>query len=466
VTWDRAALPALPSEFRGAVTLDPESLGRYGRDESPEVGQPSAAVLPEDVRDLTILIRWARAHRVPLIARGGGTSLDGESVPVLGGVVVDLSGWNWIGDVDPVERTVRVGPGVVNRDLHERLRPSGLFFPPNPGSWASSTIGGNVATNASGPRSLRYGATRRWVRRLDGVLGTGEPATFGGSVSKRSIGPDLLGLMVGSEGTLGIFSEVTLALAAAPARRTVLVLPLPPTPSVGTIAQSLVADPALGLSALEYLDRGSADALAHEEGSRLPSGSPLLLAESESGDAEEEPRRLQRWMDRLRALGLRDDPIVYPDADRLWTLRGSSGTVLNRTFGPRVREDVAVPLHRIDELFEGVDGLARRYSVDVYVYGHLGEGNLHPNYVIDPSTERARALRRELLELARRLGGTISAEHGVGSVKREHLGLELGPSEISLLRAIKSFCDPDGILNPGKLYPGASGATGATVRPP
>jgi FAD/FMN-containing dehydrogenase len=249
VVEGQEGVPELPAAFRGGIILGSERLARYGRDESPEVGVPAAAVRPSDTQDVEVLIRWAREHRVPLVARGAGTSLDGESVPVLGGVVVDLSGWNWIGDVDPVERTVRVGPGVVNRDLHERLRPSGLFFPPNPGSWASSTIGGNVATNASGPRSLRYGATRRWVRRLDGVLGTGEPATFGGSVSKRSIGPDLLGLMVGSEGTLGIFSEVTLALAAAPARRTVLVLPLPPTPSVGTIAQSLVADPALGLSA-------------------------------------------------------------------------------------------------------------------------------------------------------------------------------------------------------------------------
>jgi D-lactate dehydrogenase len=458
VVEGQEGVPELPAAFRGGIILGSERLARYGRDESPEVGVPAAAVRPSDTQDVEVLIRWAREHRVPLVARGAGTSLDGESVPVLGGVVVDLSGWETVGEVDPVERTVRVGPGVVNRDLYEWLRPSGLFFPPNPGSWTSCTIGGNVATNASGPRSFRYGATRRWVRRIEGVLGNGEPASFGPSVSKRSMGPDLLGLMVGSEGTLGIFTEVTLALAASPGRRTGLVIPLPSTPSVGTLTQALVRRPSLGLSALEYLDRRSATALSHEEGSRLPPETALLLAEVESLDEEEESRRLEGWTDTLHAMGIPDDPIVYPDADRLWTLRGSSGTVLNRTLGLRVREDVAVPLRRLDELFEGIDRLAERFSVDVYVYGHLGDGNLHPNFVVDPATERSRELRTALLELSRRLSGTISAEHGIGSVKRRHVGLELGPAELALLRAVKSFCDPDGILNPGKLYPEDVGA--------
>ena len=235
-------------------------------------------------------------------------------------------------------------------------------------------------------------------------------------------------------------------------------IPLPATPSVGTITQAFVHRPTLGLSALEYLDRRSATALSHEEGSRLPSGTALLLAEIESLDEAEETRHLEAWTEALRALGLHDAPIVYPDADRLWTLRGSSGTVLNRTLGLRVREDVAVPLGRLDELFEGIDRLAERFSVEVYVYGHLGDGNLHPNFVLDPTTERSRELRSALFELARRLAGTLSAEHGIGSVKREHVGLELGPAEIGLLRAVKSFCDPDGILNPGKLYPEGVGA--------
>jgi D-lactate dehydrogenase len=453
VVGEREALPGFPGSFRGAVILGAERLGPYGRDESPELGVASAAVRPSDMEDIATLVRWARAHRVPLVARGGGTSLDGESVPIRGGVVVDLSGWNEVGEVDPVERTVRVGAGVVNRELHERLRPSGLFFPPNPGSWTSCTIGGNVATNASGPRSFRYGATRRWVRRVEGVLGNGERVTFGGPVGKRSAGPDLLGLMVGSEGTLGIFGEVTLALAVAPARRTGLVVPLPATPTVGTITQALVRRRSLGLSALEYLDRRSATALSKEDGSRLPSDTALLLAESESDDEEEEARHLEAWAQALRALGLRDDPTVYPDADRLWTLRGSSGTVLGRKLGLRVREDVAVPLRRLDDLFREVDRIAERYSVELYVYGHLGDGNLHPNFVVDPSTDRARAIRTDLLGAAKRLGGTVSAEHGIGSIKRAHLALELAPTEIEMLRAVRSFCDPDGILNPGKLYP-------------
>lgn len=446
-------LPGLASVLRGSIERDPGNLDRFGRDESPELGRPWAAVRPADADDLVALVRWCRVHRVPLVARGGGTSLDGESVPLHGGIVVDLSGWDGIGEVDPIERTVRVGPGVVNQRLHGHLHASGWFFPPNPGSWTSSTIGGNVATNASGPRSFRYGATRRWVRRLEGVLGSGERVKFGTASPKRSAGPDLLGLMVGSEGTLGIFTEVTLALAPEPPRRTALVVPLPATPSVGTVTQALVADGGLGLSAIEYLDRGSANALAAEAGSRLPAGGPLLLAESESSSEEEESRRLERWLARLRTLGLPDAPIVYPEADRLWTLRGQSGSVLGRSLGPRVREDVAVPLRQLDALFAEIARLSMAYSAEAYVYGHLGEGNLHPNFVIDPASEGGRALRTELLRAALRLGGTISAEHGIGSLKRSHLGLELDPAEIALLRAVKAHCDPDGILNPGKLYP-------------
>ena len=446
------ALRALESEVRGALTTDPSALARFARDASPLSGDPGAALAPRDREEVRRVVRWARRWKVPLVGRGGGTSLDGESVPPPGALVLDFLGWNAIEEIDPTNRLARVGPGLVNRELNRALQPHRLFFPPNPGSWVTSTIGGNVATNASGPRSFRYGPARVWVRGLEVVLGTGEILRLGHRARKSSTGPDLLGFLVGSEGTLGLFTDVTLALAPVPERRIGLVVPVPSDQTLGAALLRLVAPPAPMLSAVEYVDRTTADALAQEAGSRLPSGAPLLLLELES-DVEGEERSLEHLSERLQMAGLGSDIRVYPDADQLWTLRGQSGEVLDRRLGPRVREDVAVPWSRLDELLDEVAAIGRRFGSEVYLYGHLGDGSMHPQYAVDPSTERARSIRRELLLTARRLGGTVSAEHGIGLLKAPYLTLEHGPEAVRLLREVKGLCDPHGVLNPGKLYP-------------
>lgn len=454
------ALRSLEHVAPGRVTTAPEALERFARDASHLRGAPVAAVAPATTEAVSALVRWAREHRVPLVARGGGTSLDGESVPSGGAVVVDLSGWNRVRDIDPTDRLVRVDPGTVNADLQRALRPHGLFFPPNPGSWTTSTVGGNVATNASGPRSFRYGPTRAWVREAEVVLGTGEVLRVGSRAPKRSTGPDLLGLFVGSEGTLGILTEITLALAPLPARRAAIAARLPGPPPLGPVARSLAAARDLGLSAVEYIDRGCADALARVEGSRLVGGEPLLLLEIEAADEAEETRRLERLLALLEGLGAEADPAVFPDADRLWTLRGQSGVVLDALLGERVREDVAVPLARLDELLAAVDRRAAEAGVPVYLYAHLGQASLHPNFAIDPGRPEARRLREALLRDALQLGGTLSAEHGIGRLKAPLLGEEVGPGGLRLLRSLKAACDPDGILNPGKLLPDGDGPTG------
>jgi len=373
-------------------------------------------------------------------------------VPPSGSVVVDFSAWNSIVELDESDRLVRVGPGVVNRDLHRSLESKGLFFPPNPGSWTMSTLGGNASTNASGPRSFRYGSTRSWVRGLEVVLGTGELLRVGHRTRKSSTGPDLLGFFVGSEGTLGLFTEVCLALAPAPARRIGLVLGVPDDLSFRSMLPRLLAPPAPAFSAIEYLDRSTAAALSRFAGGRLPGESALLLLELES-TREDEDRDLERAAQRLTEAGFVSDPVVFPDADQLWTLRGQSGDAIEQE-GVRIHEDVAVPWSRLDELIAGTKEIAARHEVPTRLFGHLGDGNLHPGFVLDPLSDRARTVRRELLLLTKRLGGTISAEHGVGSVKSSFLALEHGEVGVSLLEAFKRRCDPDGILNPGKLYPG------------
>lgn len=454
----RDAADALRSEVTGTITDDPAGLTRFASDASHLTQIPSAAVAPHDRDDLQRLVAWARRWKVPLVARGGGTSLDGESVPAPGSVVVDLSGWNAILEIHEADRLVRVGPGVVNRELHQRLAPHQLFFPPNPGSWTTSTIGGNTATNASGPRSFRYGSTRSWVRGLEVVLGSGEILRIGHRTRKASTGPDLLGFFVGSEGTLGFFTEVCLALAPAPERRIGLGIAIPDDLSFRRTLPRLLAPPAPAFSAIEYLDRPTAAALSQFSSGRLPGDTALMLMELESSGVDE-GTDLERVAQRLVDAGLREDPVVYPDADQLWTLRGQSGDAIEGE-GVRVHEDVAVPWSRLDELIEGTRALVARHGVTVRLFGHLGDGNLHPGFVVDPLSDRARIVRRDLLLLTKRLGGTISAEHGVGLVKAPYLSLEHGEVGLSVLEAFKRRCDPDGILNPGKLYPAPGSAPG------
>jgi D-lactate dehydrogenase len=442
----------LRGAFAGEVSVGAERRASAGRDASDLVGAPQAVVRPRDLGDVVALVRWARRSRVPLVARGGGTSLDGEAVPVEGGVVVDFAAWTTVREIDAESRNVRVGPGVVNRELDLALAPHAVFFPPNPGSWTTSTLGGNAATNASGPRSFRYGATRAWVLGFEAVLGSGETVQWGNRSSKRSTGPSLVDLLIGSEGTLGLFTDLTLRLAARPPRRFGLVVPLKPGASPGKLARALAGSADLGLSAIEFLDASVAQALGTVEGSKLPTAGPLILLEVESSDALADAR-LERVDAALNATGQCEEAVVYPDADRLWTLRGQSGPVLERTLGARIREDVGVPLARLDELLASIYRLAEKYGVPVAVFGHLGEGNLHPTFALEGRTAEAERLRGELLETAHAHGGTISAEHGIGRLKRAWMAREVGETGLATLRALKTIFDPDGILNPGKILP-------------
>ncbi len=447
------ALRTLGRALRGRIETDAAARARVAGDGSHLRGAPLARVVPADADDVVALVRWARRHRIGLVPRGAGTSLDGESVPADGTVVVDLGPWDRILEISASGRWARVQPGVVNGRLQEAVAPLGLFYPPNPGSWRTSTIGGNVGTNASGPRSFRYGATRRWIRAVEVVLGTGERLRLGSRAEKRSVGPDLLGLLVGSEGTLGIVTEVTVRLAPTPPVRWGLVVPLPGRVRLGRVATALAAAPATGLAAVEYLDPYSAAGLAAARGAGWGRRGALLLLEVEADRVAEARARVARIRTVLRRVGVAAAVRRFPGANRLWDLRGESGRVMDERLGERIREDVAVPPDRLDGMLAAVRGIARAERVPLHTFAHLGEGSLHPNLVVDPASPRAERIRAALYAAALDRDGTISGEHGVGRLKRSHLAREIGPVGIRLLRAVRQACDPDGILNPGKLYP-------------
>lgn len=442
---------------RGAVHEELGARRATGHDESHLVGLPSAVVVPADAEDVRSLVLWARAHKVPLVPRGAGTSLDGESVPEDGAVVVDLGSWQAIGPVAEEERVVRVQPGVVNLALQAATRPFGLFFPPNPGSWTRATIGGQIGTNASGPRSFRYGPTRAWVREVEVVLGTGARMRLGTRAAKRSVGPELLPLLFGSEGTLGIVTEATVRLAPIPPVRRGLVVPLPDGVRLGSLAARLARAPVEGLSAVEYVDRASAAALAALGRPIGPGDAAWLLLEVEAPGPADADRRAAELGRLVAAAGAAGPPIPFDDADELWTRRGESSTALDRQIGQRIREDVAVPLAEVDALLDDLARIAAEEGAPLFLFAHLGEGSLHPNFAVDPSTPAADRVRARTLTAALARGGTISAEHGIGRLKRSFVERELGADAAAWLGAVKRWCDPDGILNPGKLYPPTGG---------
>jgi len=448
--WQR-----LSGALAGELRTDEAARASVAADASGLVGTAEGVVRPAGAEDLVALVAWARSTRTPLVARGAGTSLDGESVPLLGGVVIDFSAWDRVLEIDPVDGNARVQPGVGNRALDRALRPFGRTYPVNPGSGATCTLGGNAATNASGPRSYRHGSTRHWIRALEVVDGRGARWTAGGRWAKASVGPDLLGMLVGSEGTLALFSELTVRVALRPERRTGLVVPVPSGVPLGAFVRE-VAD-ALGPegSALEYVDRATAAALRTVAGRDWSGDRGLLLAEIEGNDRGEEAA-LARLEALAGARALPEEIAVFEDADRLWEIRGAAGPALGRDGAPALREDVVVPLTRLDALLAEIPRIAERHAVEVHVFGHIGQGNLHPNFVVDPRSETARRVRAELVDAALRLGGAVSGEHGVGATKPDAMDRQWGAPARALHRRIKETLDPDGILNPGKIWPEAS----------
>ncbi len=456
----------LAARVRGELTRSAGSLARVRGDGSHLRGDPGGLLTPADPEDVVEVVRWARRHGIGVVARGAGTSLDGESVPATGSLVVEFTGWDRVLEIDVEERLVRVQPGVVNHRLQEELRGHGLFFPPNPGSWRSSTVGGNAATNASGPRSLKYGPTRRWVRGWEAVLGSGERLRAERRAPKRSAGPDLVGLLVGSEGTLGIFTELLLEVAPLPEVRQAVVVPLPGVSEAVPAARAILRGPkrCAAVSALEFVDATVAGLLHEIPPGRLPAGRPLLLIELESRERSR-GEDLAELAAALAGLGLDGEAIEFPNADEMWTLRGESGLALDRAYGERIREDVAVPLGAVGRLFQEIDRIAEELGVPLYTFAHLGEGSLHPNFVVDPASPTAERIRRELFDVVHRLGGTLSGEHGIGSLKAPYFELEHGRAGAEALERIRQQFDPDGILNPGKLYPRRSAPAGEGAPP-
>jgi glycolate oxidase subunit GlcD len=414
-------------------------------------GHADAVALPGSAEQVAAVVRWCYSRDVPIIARGGGTGLTGGAVPTEGGVVVSLERLRAIRELEPALWRVYPEAGVSTRHVQRLARENGLLFAPDPGAAEQSQIGGNVATNAGGPHALKYGVTGAWVDGLEAVLAPGEVVQLGGWLRKDVAGYDLKSLLIGSEGTLGVITAVRLRLLPAPETAHALVVFLA---SRALGCEALLAVLAAGMqpSALDFIDGDALRIIAGGYPGSVPAGTGFaLLIEVDGSRAEAESQR-RELLELLASSALAiDEPA---DAAALWRWRDGVNGVVTAERGAKVSEDVALPVERLQEALERFAQIAARHGLSSCAWGHGGDGNVHATVLVDPAREHeldaAEAASEELFALVASLGGSIAAEHGVGSLKRGLLGSQWDAPAVRLHQQIKHAFDPKNLFNPGK----------------
>ncbi|MBP9916277.1 MAG: FAD-binding protein [Thiobacillaceae bacterium] len=431
----------------------------YASDETPRSCTPEAVLFPARHDDVAAIVRLANRHRFALVARGAGSGNLGGAVPVPGGVVVSFECMNRVLEFDPANRLMVVETGVVTDDIDALAASAGLMYAPDPGSGAYSRIGGNLATNAAGPRCVKYGATRDHVLGLRAVAGDGRELKVGSRTSKYATAYDLSRLLVGSEGTLALITEATLRLVPAPETVATLRVCYADNAAACAAVVRIMARPVVPC-ALEFMDSRSIEAIREYGGAEgLPEGTRAVLMVEADGVRDDVPRQIAALEQALAGAGLLEIQSGFAAADikRLWTARKSLSLAVKNIAPLKINEDVVVPVARLASLVNAIDALGHHHRVPIVSFGHAGNGNLHVNLMVhgDDADEmaRARACRDALVEAVLGLGGSLSGEHGIGSEKRHFVDRELDAGTLAMMRDVKRLFDPNGILNPGKKLP-------------
>jgi glycolate oxidase subunit GlcD len=435
-------------------------------------GRADAVVLPSTTDEVVRVLAWCYDHDVPLVPRGGGTGYAGGAVPLDGGIVLGLERLARIRAFEPLLWRICVEAGVTTAGVRRLARENGLMFPPDPGGAEQSLIGGNIATNAGGPHAFKYGVTGAWVTGIEAVVPPGEVVTVGGPIRKDVAGYDLKSLLIGSEGTLGIITAAWLRLTPAP-EAAFPVAAFYPQPAQGCAAIERVLGSGLLVAALEYLDGATLDAAGRSFPVERPRGAGFLVIAEGDGSAEEAARLRNELVDVLAegSLGVHA-PTEPPSVAELWRWREGVSIAVTAQLGGKVSEDIVVPLDRLREAIEETLAIGARHGLPSCSWGHAGDGNLHSTFLVAPEDEdgltRAGRAAGEVFELAARLGGSISGEHGVGWMKRGQLARQWSPRALALHAEVKRVFDPKGLLNPGKkiarMRPGAEPLRGQLSR--
>ena len=461
-TLPQTELAALAAELGpGVLTTAAEARERCARDETEDLRfLPEAVALPASTAVVQRILRFAHEHRIPLTPRGAGTGLSGGALPVQGGIVLSLERMNRIREIDRRNLVAIAEAGVVTAELQRAVEAVGLFYPPDPSSRESCQLGGNIAEDAAGPRSAKYGTTRRYVLGLEAVLADGSLLTTGGKNRKDATGYNLTQLLVGSEGTLAVVTAATLRLLARPAATLTMILPFAALEAAAAAVERIFSD-GFDPAACEIAERAALAAVALVEPlpRELAGSEAMLLLELDGADPETLLAAAAGIDSLAQELGA-SPALVADDAAgqrRLWQIRRRIGEAVKH-LSVYKEADTVVPRAALAELVTAARAAAQRQGLTAICYGHAGDGNLHVNLLrggLSPElwVERRDRAEEELFRAVVALGGKISGEHGIGFVQRALLPLALPAVEIAAMRALKTALDPRGILNPGKIFP-------------
>jgi glycolate oxidase len=432
-------------------------LVSYSYDASDHDHRPVAAVWPTNPEQVSKILLMANKNGFPVTPRGAGTGLAGSTVPIRGGLVLDMCRMTRIIDIRIPDRQVVVEPGVVYADLEKALYPYGFFFPPDPASGKVCTLGGNVATNAGGIKGAKYGVTKDYVLGLEVVLPDGRIMRTGSRCMKSASGYDLTRLFVGSEGTLGVITEITLKINPRPtALRTALAL-FDTLKDAGRAVIEIMHSGVIP-SVLEILDENTIRALCEHGGMDLPPDvTAMILVETDGytdTEASYQMSQVTRVFKKNNATHIQE-AASPEEAENLWKARRSAGSVAARLRANNVSEDVTVPISKVPDLLTNISAIVRKYDLPFVIFGHAGDGNFHPKIMYDRSDpEQVRKVQEavyEIFKLTCDLGGTLTGEHGIGLAKAPYMHLEHDPVALDLMRSLKVLLDPNNILNPGKM---------------
>lgn len=441
------------------VRTDDASLERYGQDALGIGHPPDLVVIPANTQEIAAIARLCHERRVPLVVRGAGTGYTGGAVPTHGGVLLSMERLNRIIEIDETNLLAVVEPHVITADLQRAAEAVGLFYPPDPASLEISSIGGNVAECAGGPRGFKYGTTRRYVLALEAVLPSGEIIEAGSKAVKNVVGYDLTQLLVGSEGTLAVITRITLRLIPKPAARATLLAVFTDVPAAVNAVTALLRRRVIPAT-IELLDAESLRAMRDQLDPELvPAAAGAMLIVEADGTQAAVDEEIGQVAAACRETGAIRSTVAADDDERarLWSARRLLSLALRATGLLKINHDVVVPRGRIPELFDVVRHIRDEYRLRIAAFGHAGDGNIHVNLLVNredaAERERARRAERVLFERVVALEGSISGEHGIGFAKAAYLGIELSSEEIALMKRVKAAFDPHGILNPGKIFP-------------
>ena len=448
---------------RENIVTAPEDLLCYSFDATAGLPEylPDLLVTPATTEQVGEIVKIAGQYKLPVYPRGAGTNLSGGTVPVQGGIVLSLLKMNKILDIDLDNLTATVQPGVVIQTLNSAVAPHGLIYPPDPGSLATATMGGSVAECAGGLRGLKYGVTRDYVMGLQVVLAGGEIVRFGGKTVKNVTAYDMVRLFTGSEGTLGIITEIILRLIPAPEVRETMLAAFGDLASAGRSITGIIRSKVIPAT-MEIMDRVTIETVEAHARIGLPTEAEAVLLVEVDGI----PEVVRREAAAVREVITQNGGTVRSAAgvrerDQLWEARRAALPALARRRPTTILEDATVPRSKITEMLLAIQDIGRRYNLTIGTFGHAGDGNLHPTILTDSrdeeEMERVHRAVDEIFKAALAMGGTLTGEHGIGLAKARYLPWELGGQGVQVLQKIKKALDPEGLLNPGKMFPCGEG---------